>query len=414
MSELDAPNLLAGNRIPSRQMTLETALVYLPVTEAAFPFSPERDSPQRELGWNTGDEFTSGSLPQDPKVKLAIEGGLKGHLSAWDPVARKEVWRAELGHPWNGGVVSTAGNLVFQGTGMGEFVAYRADNGERLWSAETQAGVLAGPISYEVDGDQYVAVEVGWGGAFGLAAGELALVSHVASNLPRVLVFKLGATKTLPPLAAAAPVALDPPADTAAAASVEAGKVLYHTYCSTCHGDAATGSGVLPDLRYSAYIKDSAAMDLVVRQGSRADHGMVAFKAEITSPQDWRASAPTSFTAPIRTRARRARRIAHGGPVVVAAIFARRHVVLGAEHAAEVRRAVEAVVEGNGGHGASALRTGLQRARAGLEPATQDVARHGLVLIREQMMQVARRSSCRPRRCAWASDPDRSSALRCS
>ena len=259
-----------------------TRLVYLPVTEAAFPFSPERNSPQRELGWNTGDEFTSGSLPQDPKIKLAIEGGLKGHLAAWDPVARKEVWRAELGHPWNGGVVSTAGNLVFQGTGMGEFIAYRADSGERLWSAETQAGVLAGPITYEVDGEQYVAVEVGWGGAFGLAAGELALVSHIASNLPRVLVFKLGATKTLPALAAAAPAILDPPPDNAPAATVESGKVLYHTYCSTCHGDAATGSGVLPDLRYSAFLKDAAAMDLIVRQGSRTDRGMVAFKTEIT------------------------------------------------------------------------------------------------------------------------------------
>jgi alcohol dehydrogenase (cytochrome c)/quinohemoprotein ethanol dehydrogenase len=259
--------------------------VYLPVTEAAFPFSPERNSPQRELGWNTGDEFTSGSLPQDTKVKLAIEAGLKGHLAAWDPVARKEVWRVELGHPWNGGVVSTAGNLVFQGTGMGEFVAYRADSGERLWSAATQAGVLAGPISYEVDGEQYVAVEVGWGGAFGLAAGELALVSHIASNLPRVLVFKLGATKTLPPLPAAAPAVLDPPPDDAPAATVDAGKALYQTYCSTCHGDAATGSGVLPDLRYSTYIKDAAALDLVVRQGSLADRGMVAFKSEIT-PQD--------------------------------------------------------------------------------------------------------------------------------
>jgi alcohol dehydrogenase (cytochrome c)/quinohemoprotein ethanol dehydrogenase len=168
---------------------------------------------------------------------------------------------------------------------MGQFIAYRADTGERLWSAETQAGVIAGPISYEVDGEQYVAVEVGWGGAFGLAAGELALVSHIASNLPRVLVFKLGATQTLPPLPAAAPAVLDPPAEAAPATTVAAGKVLYHTYCSTCHGDAATGSGVLPDLRYSGAIKDAALMDSIVRQGSLADRGMVAFKAEIT-PQD--------------------------------------------------------------------------------------------------------------------------------
>jgi quinohemoprotein ethanol dehydrogenase len=111
---------------------------------------------------------------------------------------------------------------------MGEFVAYRADSGERLWSAATQAGVLAAPISYAVDGEQYVAIEVGWGGAFGLAAGELARDSHIASNQPRVLVYKLGGTAVLPnwprsrpPFSIRRPM-LRP------AATVTAGKALYH------------------------------------------------------------------------------------------------------------------------------------------------------------------------------------------
>jgi alcohol dehydrogenase (cytochrome c)/quinohemoprotein ethanol dehydrogenase len=154
-----------------------------------------------------------------------------------------------------------------------------------LWSADTQAGVLAAPISYSVDGEQYVAIEVGWGGAFGLAAGELALNSHVASNLPRILVYKLGGSATLPALAPAVARVLDPPADTASPATVLAGKKLYHTYCSNCHGDSATGSGVLPDLRYSTVIKDPAAMDAIVRQGALQANGMVAFKDEVT-PQD--------------------------------------------------------------------------------------------------------------------------------
>jgi len=123
------------------------------------------------------------------------------------------------------------------------------------------------------------------GRRLGLAAGELARDSHIASNLPRVLVYKLGGGAALPALPAAAPAVLDPPEDTASAADVAAGKALYHTYCSSCHGDAATGSGVLPDLRYSGLIKDPAAFDLTVRQGTRADKGMVAFKEEI-SPQD--------------------------------------------------------------------------------------------------------------------------------
>ena len=263
----------------------QTDLVYFPVTDAAFPYIPERAATHRVLAWNTGVDFNAGSLPQDPKIKAQIVGSLKGHLTAWNPATRKEVWRAELGHPWNGGVLSTAGNLVFQGTAMGEFVAYRADTGERLWSAETQAGVLAAPISYAVDGEQFVAVEVGWGGAFGLAAGELALKSHIESNLPRILVYRLGGASSLPPLPAAAPRVLDPPADTAPAATVAAGKSLFHTYCSVCHGDSATGSGILPDLRYSPAIKDGQAMDVIVRQGSLEAKGMVAFKDEL-SPKD--------------------------------------------------------------------------------------------------------------------------------
>jgi quinohemoprotein ethanol dehydrogenase len=262
-----------------------TKWVYIPVTEVGFPFFPEKSAKLHELAWNTGVDFNAGSLPQDAKIKALIKSGLKGHLAAWDPVKRKEAWRVELGRPWNGGVVSTAGNLVFQGNGMGEFVAYRADTGERLWSAETQAGVLAAPITYSVDGEQYVAIEVGWGGAFGLAAGELARDSHVASNLPRILVYKLGGGAALPVLPAVTPAVPDPPPDTATVASVEAGKALYHTFCSSCHGDSATGSGVLPDLRYSGLIKSPEAFDMTVRQGTRVDKGMVAFKNEV-SPQD--------------------------------------------------------------------------------------------------------------------------------
>ena len=67
--------------------------------------------------------------------------------------------------------------------------------------------------------------------------------------------------------------------------AVPAGKALYHTYCSTCHGDSATGSGVLPDLRFSGLLKSLESWDLTVRQGARADKGMVAFKEEI-SPRD--------------------------------------------------------------------------------------------------------------------------------
>ena len=111
---------------------------------------------------------------------------------------------------------------------MGEFAAYDARTGAKLWSAATGTGMLAPPMTYHVGGEQYVAIEVGWGGAFGLAAGELARDAHIATNAPRVFAFKLGGTSAMPPPGPPPPAAPEPPPDVATAADVEAGKATYH------------------------------------------------------------------------------------------------------------------------------------------------------------------------------------------
>jgi alcohol dehydrogenase (cytochrome c)/quinohemoprotein ethanol dehydrogenase len=202
---------------------------------------------------------------------------------AWDPVAQKEVWRAQFEHPWNGGTLVTAGNLVFHGNAMGEIAAYRATDGQKLWSAPTQAGVMAAPMTYLIDGEQYVAIEVGWGGAFGLAAGELARDAHIASNIPRVLVFKIGATAKLPDLPPAPPTSVEPPAEIGDQATWTAGKAVYHYNCGVCHGDSAVSGGVIPDLRLSPITRDAAAWDRIVRGGERTARGMVSFAAEVSA-----------------------------------------------------------------------------------------------------------------------------------
>jgi PQQ-dependent dehydrogenase (methanol/ethanol family) len=260
-----------------------TRLVYFPVMEAGFMFVPASGVKPSKIGWNTGVDFNAGSLPTDPQALEGIKQQLKGHLVAWDPVAQKEVWRAQFDHPWNGGTLATGGNLVFQGNSQGELVAYRATNGNKLWSAPTQAGVLAAPISYEVDGEQYIAVEVGWGGAFGLAAGELARDAHLAANIPRVLAFKVGGEAKLPPLPAASATRLDPPPPIGDEASWSAGKAVFHTYCSVCHGDSAVSGGVIPDLRLSPVTGDAAAWEQVVRGGELTARGMVSFGAQVSS-----------------------------------------------------------------------------------------------------------------------------------
>jgi quinohemoprotein ethanol dehydrogenase len=263
-----------------------THLVYLPVIDGGFVFVGEKNFKPKTMGWNTGVDFNAGSLPEDPKVIAQIKTTLKGHLSAWDPVAQKQVWSVPYDTSWNGGVVSTAGNLIFQGTSMGEFAAFQADDGKRLWSAQTHTGILAPPITYEANGEQYVVVEVGWGGAFGLAAGQLARDAQAnQGNIPRVLAFKLNGTDTMPAPPPPSDLKLAPPPDKASAKVVAEGKSHYHTFCSACHGDSAVSGGVLPDLRYSAAMSAPNTWQSIVHDGVRSANGMVSFASQMSKEE---------------------------------------------------------------------------------------------------------------------------------
>src|SRR5947209_15959006 len=110
------------------------------------------------VGWNIGFNFDA----EPPKNQPF------GRLIAWDPVKQKEVWRVEHVSPWNGGTLTTAGNLVFQGTADGRFVAYNATSGAKLWESPVGTGVVAAAATYMIDDKQYVSIAVGWGGVFGL------------------------------------------------------------------------------------------------------------------------------------------------------------------------------------------------------------------------------------------------------
>jgi quinohemoprotein ethanol dehydrogenase len=261
-------------------------LVYVPINEAAFVYIPDKGFRATPLSFNTGVDFGTGSLPvDDDKAMAGVKAGTKGHLAAWDPVAQKEVWRVQYEHPWSGGALATAGDLVFAGSGSGEVSAYKADTGAKLWTGETQAGVLAAPMTYEVNGEQYVAVEVGWGGAFGLAAGPLAVEAHVKGNSPRVLAFKIGGKSKLPTPEAAAPRTLQPPPATANIAVVAEGKARYHRFCGTCHGDSAISGGVLPDLRYSAALGNPQLWNQIVHDGALKSQGMVPFASVLSQSE---------------------------------------------------------------------------------------------------------------------------------
>jgi quinohemoprotein ethanol dehydrogenase len=279
-----APGPLGGHSWHSMSFSPVTNLVYIPVQEAGFFFKSDAAFQQKTLAFNIGIDFAAAGLPQQPAVKKAILDTIKGHLSAWDPLQQKEIWRVERRSPVNGGILSTAGNLVFQGTAQGTFEAFRADNGQKLWSSETQSGVVAAPMTYTVNGDQYLALVVGWGGVFPLATGEVALQSARRQNISRVLAFKLSGKASLPAPPEQGIPALNPPPATAAAGTVKKGEAIYQLYCSVCHGDVAVSGGVLPDLRYSAALANDQ-WDEIVLHGALQQFGMVSFAKELT-PKD--------------------------------------------------------------------------------------------------------------------------------
>ncbi len=262
-----------------------TGLVYIPAQELPFPYLLDSGQQPEVLATNMGIDQATTSLPPDPQVRAQALAGLKGYLSAWDPVAQREVWRAVYKGPWNGGLLSTAGNLVFQGTAAGQFVAYRANDGKPLWSFPAQTGIIAAPMTFAVAGKQYVSVLAGWGGVYPLVTGALAFKSGPAVNRSRVLTFALDGSRELPPAAPSKLTFPPPPSAPVDATLAAEGAKQYARRCGMCHGDAAVSGGLVPDLRYSAALGSDAFWKAVVEGGTLESQGMVSFKSQLNAQE---------------------------------------------------------------------------------------------------------------------------------
>jgi len=258
-----------------------TGLVYIPVNDVGFLYKSPDHFEQKKLAANYGIDVVAAGMPQDPKIKKAILDTVKGKLVAWDPLKQAPAWTIDRPGPWNGGVLSTAGNLVFEGTAGGDFEVYRADTGQTLWSFAAQTGVMAGPVSYAINGEQYVAVLAGWGGVFPLATGEVSFKSGRVRNVSRMLVFKLGGTANLPQLEPTTEQTLQPLLSQGGAVAVHNGEQLFQRYCAACHGDVAVSGGVLPDLRYSSTLETDEWYSDVLGGMLQSD-GMVSFAKELS------------------------------------------------------------------------------------------------------------------------------------
>jgi len=280
---LVTPAWSGGHNWHPMSFSEKTGLVYLPAQEMAFPYAEDKDFALKQLAVNLGIDTLVATLPDDQEVIEGIKAATKGHLSAWDPVSQKEVWRVQYPGMWNGGVLSTAGDLVFQGSATGYVNAYHAADGKKLWEFPAQTGVVAPPITYRINGEQYVTVSAGWGGIFPLMTGPIAKQSiPTPVNRSRLLTFKLGGTAVLPSEKYNTYDLPDFTEFEMDADKVKAGARSYESYCIQCHGTGAYSGGVVTDLRYSKILPDAAAWRSVVAEGSMEALGMIGFSAELS------------------------------------------------------------------------------------------------------------------------------------
>lgn len=255
-----------------------TGLVYIPTQNVPLVLSddlaweqnkPKPGQPMAGIGANFG--VTVNAKPPAGKPW--------GQLLAWDPVKQKKAWVKDYGPtPFNGGTLATAGNLVFQGTADGHFVVYNATTGQELWKTRVSGGVVAAPVTYELDGKQYVSIAVGWGGVYGLAANH----SGYAST-GKVFTFTLDGKAPMPEFIKFEPgplvsgVKYDPK-------DIDAGAAIYVSNCIFCHGVPGVDKGGA--IRNLGYVDKHFVEDIdkyLLNHGSFENEGMPDFTGKLTA-----------------------------------------------------------------------------------------------------------------------------------
>ncbi|MFT4613009.1 MAG: quinohemoprotein ethanol dehydrogenase [Bacteroidia bacterium] len=273
------PSGLGGHNWHSMSYSLQTGLVYIPALDFGAPMEQEEKYTWFEGQWNLGykmDYSPFGRLLSQAILRRMLDS----YLLAWDPIRQQEVWRAPNPEMGGGGVMSTAGGLVFQGSADNRFMAYDAENGQPLWSFDSQHGIVAAPITYSVDGRQYVTVMAGQGGGYSMMIG---LKRQPSTSKRRVLTFALGANQILPAYELPSQ-RKQPPTTIASAEDIERGGLAFTRFCARCHGAGVVSDGSVPDLRKLDNIWYEQ-FDAVVLNGTMEAMGMPRFDSVLTPQQ---------------------------------------------------------------------------------------------------------------------------------
>jgi len=280
--------------------SLQTGLVYIPVLHApiiminiarnpgaSVKYVEDTTGPAAvvpDKDFNPADiEPLFGTLPTFPKADPYGKPLVRAALIAWDPVRQRRVWEQQTSQDYlvlDGGVLSTAGNLVFAGREDGRFMAYAADSGKTLKTIDTGTATMAAPMTYEVDGTQYVAVMQGHGGSFMNGVAGTPTLNYL--NEGRILVMKLGGAEQIPkPALKPVEPRREPPPQQGTPQQVAAGRTLFNTWCAECHTLGV--ASVTPDLtRLNRGIVSGEVFKAIILKGALVPLGMARFDDVLT------------------------------------------------------------------------------------------------------------------------------------
>tara|TARA_Y100000385_G_scaffold291674_1_gene371246 strand:- start:2763 stop:4958 length:2196 start_codon:yes stop_codon:yes gene_type:complete len=281
-----SPGPFGGHSWQPMSYNKKTGLVYIPTSMVAAAYDHDPSYEFNEIGglasgsgWNSSYAIKlykpTRFDPDGPNPYAPF-----GRLVAYDPVKQEEVWAARQAMHWNGGVLSTSTGLVFQGDSEGIFRAYDASTGEDLWNQDLRSGIIGSPMTYLVDGEQYITLAVGWGGIVGL---QYKAVPQLHPGT--IYTFKIGGKAAHPEKISPIERAFTSIKPEATPEQIGHGFDLYFKYCGQCHGDGfGLGGGVVPDLVSST---DGVLNNYksIVLEGALVQNGMPNFEGRLSEDE---------------------------------------------------------------------------------------------------------------------------------
>lgn len=284
-----SPNYNGGHNWQPMAYNPKLNLVYIPARENASNYGHDTSWKYNQVGFGTGNgwNLAIGTDPTKPMhYDTATKNFPRGMLIAWNPILRKKVWTIHQTADWNGGILATVTDLVFQGTAEGDFICYDGANGKILWQMNLGGGIIAPPMSYFIDGKQYISIAVGWGGGYGMKKKFAPLQTG------KIFTFVLNGQAPMPTFKKATPLNIPDTKFVTTPAELAKGETLYWKYCGTCHVVNEGGGGLAPDLAYSILAANNENILSIVHDGAYLPLGMPKFgdrlsKDEILSIQKY-------------------------------------------------------------------------------------------------------------------------------